>query len=207
MAFGWTIGRKLAVLTGLLLAILAATSGFGIFGMKRMHGDFRAVSLDTTQALIDLSGTVDALHRVRIRVVSAGQNTDPAKLPAIRAEFESQLADLDRTWQHYAGSSMTAEEVGLARTVDAGLKSYRAFLTDQWPRITGGNGAAAVAEVLGAPGTTAFREAGTPLRALLDYQSREARGLFFPVMCQQPVGCCPNGVPPGLGVHWRVVEG
>ncbi len=178
MVLGWTIGRKLAVLTCLMLAILAATSGFGLRGMSRMHEGFRTVSQDTTTALIELAGTVDALHRVRIRVLSAAGETDAAKVAAIRAEFDAQMADLDRNWQRYRASPLSQEERAIADTFTAGLKSYQGFLLDQWGRIAAGGASAVPADLLGSKGTARFREAATPLRNLLDHQSREAQFLF-----------------------------
>ena len=133
------IATRLAALTMVMLAILVTTGVFGMRGMSTMHEDFRAVSEDTTQALIDLSGAVDALQRVRYRTIIATMAHDPAQIAALRTEFANQSDDFDKAWSHYASTNMTGEEAGLARQTEAGLKSYRAYLAriwSDWPPVT-----------------------------------------------------------------------
>jgi methyl-accepting chemotaxis protein len=178
MGLVWTIGRKLAALTVLMLLILAATSGFGIRGMGRMHEGFRQVAEDTTPALIQLAGTVDALHRIRVRVAGATAETDAAKIAALREEFAKQLGDLDKTWSAYTATPMSDEEHAIATTVEAGLGAYKTFLAKQWDRIAAGDAEGVRREVFGSVGTAKFREAATPLRKLLDYQSKDAAEKF-----------------------------
>jgi methyl-accepting chemotaxis protein len=178
MGSHWTIARKLGLMTAVLLAILVATSGFGILGMSRMHEGFRSVSQDTTRALIDLTATVDALHRIRIRVVSASVEADPARVAALKAEFDKQVSDLNQAWSIYLSSPMTPEERKLAEEVTAGLESYRGFVEGLWVRLAGGEARNVLKELLGEAGTKKFRQAGTPLRNLLSYQSEEAGSLF-----------------------------
>ena len=98
MDFHWNIARRLTALTAIMLTILIATSGFGIHGLSRMHDSFNGVAQDTTKALSDLSGVVDALHRIRIRTVSATVERDSAKVAALRDEFKKQMSDLDKAW-------------------------------------------------------------------------------------------------------------
>ncbi len=178
MAFPWNISRKLAVLTLVMLAILVANSAFGVLGLRHMHAGFQSVSQDTTKALINLSGTVDALHRIRIRVMTAAVEPDPAKRAAIKEEFGKQLSDLDRTWGAYFTSAMTAEEAQIAKSVDAGIKSYTGYLAKEWDLIAAGKQGQVQADIVGPAGTDQFRAAGTPLRTLLDYQQREAAAVF-----------------------------
>jgi len=178
MTFHWTIGRRLSALTAIMLTILIATSGFGIHGLSRMHDSFKGVAQDTTKALIDLSGVVDALHRVRIRTVSATVEHDPAKIAALKDEFSKQMSDLDQSWASYASSRMTGEEAVLAREAEAGFKSYVTFLTVNWGLIVAGDQDGARNDMLGAAGTDQFRKAATPLRKLMDYQRREANDSF-----------------------------
>jgi methyl-accepting chemotaxis protein len=164
-------------MTTVMLAILCATSGFGIRGMSRMHDDFRSVAQDTTAALIDLSGAVDALHRIRYRVVTASLERDPARIAALKDEFGKQAADFDKAWRTYASTKMTGEEAALAREAEAGLNSYRAYLIRNWERIDAGDQDAVRDDMLRV-GTERFRDAGTPLRKLLDYQHRKAISTF-----------------------------
>ncbi|EME68325.1 methyl-accepting chemotaxis protein [Paramagnetospirillum caucaseum] len=178
MAFHWNIARRLTALTAIMLTILIATSGFGIHGLSRMHDSFKGVAQDTTKALSDLSGVVDALHRIRIRTVSATVERDSAKVAALRDEFRKQMSDLDKAWASYASSQMTAQEAALARDAEAGFKLYRAYLTSNWDRITAGDQEGARIDLLG-PGTEQFRKAATPLRKLMDYQREEANASFL----------------------------
>jgi len=177
MSLHWNIGRRLGVLTAIMLAILVTTSAFGIYGMSRMHEGFRAVSQDTTQAFSDLAGVVDALHRIRIRVVTATIEREPAKIAALKAEFIKQSADVEKSWQAYAATTMTGEEAALARDAETGIKAYRAYLMRCWERIEAGDRDGARDDLLRA-GTEQFRQAGTPLRKLLDYQRSEAVSSF-----------------------------
>ncbi|KIL96854.1 Methyl-accepting chemotaxis protein [Paramagnetospirillum magnetotacticum MS-1] len=178
MGFHWTITRKLQTMTILLLLLLTATSGFGIMGMSRMHDGFKMVTEDTTQALIHLSGTVDALHRIRVRLVGATIETDAARLAVVRDEYAKQLADLNKTWMAYTASPLSPEEAALARDAEAGIKGYQAFIQESWDRIAAGNANAVLVDLMGAKGVAKFREAATPLRKLLDYQRKEAANLF-----------------------------
>lgn len=178
MDFHWNIARRLTALTAIMLTILIATSGFGIHGLSRMHDSFKGVAQDTTKALSDLSGVVDALHRIRIRTVSATVERDSAKVAALRDEFKKQMSDLDKAWGSYASSQMTAQEAALARDAEAGFKSYRVYLTANWDRISAGDLEGARIDLLG-PGTDQFRKAATPLRKLMDYQREEANASFL----------------------------
>ncbi|BAE52705.1 methyl-accepting chemotaxis protein [Paramagnetospirillum magneticum] len=178
MSFHWTITRKLQAMTVLMLLLLTATSGFGILGMSRMHDGFRAVTEDTTPALIHLSGTVDALHRIRVRVIGAAMETDSARIAALRDEYVKQLADLNKTWNAYAASRLSPEEAALAREAETGIKSYQGFIQESWARIAAGEANGVLADLVGGKGVDKFREAATPLRKLLDFQSREAATMF-----------------------------
>jgi methyl-accepting chemotaxis protein len=178
MSFQWNISRKLFALSIVMVAILVATSSVGILGLERMHDGFRQVSQDTTKALIDLSGTVDALHRLRIRVVSAAAEQDAGKIQSLKDEYGKQSGDLNRLWQAYMAVPMTDEEAKLAKDVGAGLGAYQAYLATGWKNIAEGRQSAVLADILGSSGTQRFREAASPLRKLLEYQSREAETLF-----------------------------
>jgi hypothetical protein len=135
MGLHWTITRKLQAMAALLLLLLIATSGFGIMGMSRMHDGFRSVTEDTTWALIHLSGTVDSLHRIRVRLIGATIETDSARLAVLRDEYAKQQADLNATWKAYAASPLSLEEAALARDADAGIRGYQAFMQESWDRI------------------------------------------------------------------------
>jgi len=177
MTLHWNISRRLAALTALLLAILVATSGFGIHGLSRMHEGFRGVVQDTTEAFGDLSGAVDAIHRIRYRTITATMEHDPSKIAALKDEFAKQAADFDKSWARYTATTMTGEESALAREAEAGLKSYRAYLAQTWARISAGDRDGAREDMVNV-GTERFRDAATPLRKLLDYQRREAATAF-----------------------------
>ncbi len=142
-----------------------------------MHESFKGVAQDTLVAVSNLSGVVDSLHRIRIRIVSAAVEHDPAKIAALKDEFGKQMADLEKSWASYASTTMTNEEATLARDADAGLRSYRAYLSASWNRIAAGEQDSVRIDLLG-PGTEQFRVAATPLRKLMDYQRREADAAF-----------------------------
>ena len=177
MPFTWNIGRRLGALTSLMLMILVASSGFGLFGLGRMHEGFRGVAQDTTEALSQLAGAIDTLQRIRYRVVTATLETDPAKEDVLKAEFAKQDAEFQKYWQSYSETTMTGEDAALAKQAAAGIASYRGKLSQIWDRLAAGDRDGARVEMLG-NGVDQFREAATPLRKLLEYQRREAASSF-----------------------------
>ncbi len=175
MSLDWRISRKIGTLTLLMLIILGTTSSCGIRGMNTLHDSFQDVTQGSTMMMMNLSNVMDSLHRVRVRVASAAIETDPAKIPNLKKEYTAQMADLDKAWGEFLKTDRTKEEKDLSAEFEKGMTSYRAFLTQLWERIEKGDGANAALTLLNQEGTQRFREPGTPLRKLLDYQAEEAK--------------------------------
>ncbi|MEI6556995.1 MAG: methyl-accepting chemotaxis protein [Rhodospirillaceae bacterium] len=168
---------RLAILTGTLLAIIAAISIACLSGMADMNHDFQDVYEDKTLAMAHLSAVADTMHRVRIRAFDALLSRDPAKLPLLSVELQKHVKELASQWQAYRNTPLDEDEQALARTIDAGLASLSAFYTSVVAAVASGNPEAAASR-LARDSTAEFRKAATPLRALLDLQRQQAGSLY-----------------------------
>ncbi len=177
MLRNFRFSSRLAILTGTLLSIIVAISGFCITGMSEMNGDFQAVYEDKTLAMAHLGVVADTMHRVRIRSFDALLNQDPTKAPQLSAELDIHIKQLMGQWQSYLATPIDPAEKVLAVKVGNGLESLTVFYRQVVGIIAAGNTDKAAA-MLAKESTTEFRKAATPLRELLDLQRKQAGTLY-----------------------------
>ncbi|SCK29243.1 methyl-accepting chemotaxis protein [Vogesella sp. LIG4] len=116
-----TIGQRLSLLLGLLLLIAATLGGYGMYVQSRIMGAFATTYNDRVLPLQQLkhvadgyaSSIVDATHKLHAGSISRDtflQNLDSAR------------SDIDKQWQAYRATYLTAEEQGLAARAEQAMQ-------------------------------------------------------------------------------------
>ncbi|CAK0771508.1 methyl-accepting chemotaxis protein [Azospirillaceae bacterium] len=168
---------RLALLTGVLLSIMAAINITCLTGMSDMNHDFQEVYEGKTLAMAHLSMVADTIHRIRIRAFDAIIIRDQAKARQLSVELDKHFNELQTYWQLYKNMPGDITEKELTEKIDSGLMSMTTFYKYVISSTETKNYDFA-ATLLSRDSTTEFRKAATPLRALLDLQRQQAGVLY-----------------------------
>jgi methyl-accepting chemotaxis protein len=168
-----SIGTRLFVLTGVLLAALVAIVALNLGQLSKLEQSLRTVYLDRTVPAIDLASVTDEVHRSRFRAVLVATSSDAER----SASYLTQIADIDRsidrTWAKYKATYLTPEEVQIAGRVERALAEFREQRDTTLRLASQGQRERAVEESVGR-GMQLFNTLRDELHNLLALQDRVA---------------------------------
>ncbi len=170
-------GMRLALLAGIMIAIIASISITCVIAMSKMNQDFQQAYLNNTSGLVALNSIADTMHRVRIRAFDAALARDKDGARQLNTDMQKHLSDLLIAWQTYKGTSIDSQTIGLIKSIDAGMASMKEFYQNIMSHILL-NDYDVAASTLSHDSTSEFRKVATPLRELIEFERRQAGALF-----------------------------
>jgi methyl-accepting chemotaxis protein len=206
------IGKRLAILVGVLSVLLLAVGVTGIVGMSSTKERLRTVYEDRTVALQKLNTVLDYTYRNRGRIDAAFYEENVAETLKELGKVEEYSATINKAWSEYLATYLTPDEKVLAEQADAALlvlgearaQVVQAQRTQSRP---------AAYEVFKAAGYRtklyAFRDV---LRRLIDLQVHTADAEYaasiaeFQRMRALAVGAIALGLALGIGLAWLIIR-
>ncbi len=170
-------GMRLALLAGIMIAIIASISITCVIAMSKMNQDFQQAYLNNASGLVALNSIADTMHRVRIRAFDAALARDKDGARQLNTDMQKHLSDLLIAWQTYKGTSIDSQTIGLIKSIDAGMASMKEFYQNIMSHILL-NEYDVAASTLSHDSTSEFRKVATPLRELIEFERRQAGALF-----------------------------
>jgi len=119
------IAVRLSILTLTMIILMAVIAALGFRGMGSMEVRMKSMYEDQVVSLGQLSGILDSLHRIRVRmiwVVEAGNPEARAEHAAKIAEYE---AFIDTEWKTYISRSLNSGEKALTDRFSAEMALVR----------------------------------------------------------------------------------
>lgn len=171
------IGIRLAILTAGMIALLVVMAITGVVGMASIEAGMKTVYENRAVCLGQLSHMMDALHRIRTRVVIASGTEEESIRRQALQEMKGFDHDIDSEGKAYYGTFMTGEEKALAQEAQARLAAYRE-VRDRGLAILASGDRAVAQRMISTQGGAAFDAAQGTFRKLIDLQIRVAKEEF-----------------------------
>jgi len=111
----WRIATRLAILAGVLSALVVAIGGFGLWGMQRAEGGMESIYEDHMAPALMLGEISDHLMTTRLSLAIAVHTGDGVTARSQIDAIESNIADIDKTWKTYSQRVQSPEEAHLAK--------------------------------------------------------------------------------------------
>ncbi len=103
---------------------LLITGVIGVRGMADISGRLKAVYQDRTVPLIQLSHTLETMHRIRALILTAVSEEKPEFAEEVLKGLPPLDAELDKLIKEYVAGDLSAEEKQLAGEFLTGWKAY-----------------------------------------------------------------------------------
>ncbi|MBX9961444.1 MAG: methyl-accepting chemotaxis protein [Burkholderiales bacterium] len=206
------IGKRLAILVGVLSILLLAVGIIGIAGMSSTNERLRTVYEDRTVALQKLNTVLDYTYRNRGRVDAAFYEENVAEALKDLGKVEEYAATLNKAWSEYLATHLTAEEKALADQADAALVILREARSQvvQAQRTQSRPAAYEVFKTVGyRQKLFVFREL---LGKLIDLQVQVADAEYQASIAESKrmqalaVGAIALGLVLGIGLAWLIIR-
>ena len=111
----WRVVTRLAVLAGVLSALVVAMGGLGLWGMQRAEGGMESIYEDHMEPTLVLGGIDDRLMSTRLSLAIAVHTRDASTLKSNIDAIESNLTDIDKTWKVDLQRVQSPEELHLTK--------------------------------------------------------------------------------------------
>jgi methyl-accepting chemotaxis protein len=118
------ISTRLAVLVGLLSALLLIVGGIGLYGISSANSSLKTVYEDRTVALGQLETVSRLVLRDRVLVMDMLLNNDAANLQKRDDELRGNLEKETKTWDAYMATHLTPEEKKLTEEFVTAKRVY-----------------------------------------------------------------------------------
>ena len=109
-----TIKSRLIFIIGLMSVFLLCIGLLGLYGINKANEGMRSIYEDRTVALSQLDTVIRALLGNRIAVTNAVVSSDEENVKRQLDNIEENKATIDKTWEAYMATYLTAEEKVLA---------------------------------------------------------------------------------------------
>ncbi|MGV2292353.1 methyl-accepting chemotaxis protein [Trinickia sp. YCB016] len=127
----WKVATRLTVLTGVLSALLVVIGGLGLWGMQRAEEGMESIYEAHMKPALVLSEIGDHLMSTRLSLAIAVHTHDAAAQKAHLDVIESNISDIDKTWNTYLQRVQGPDETRLTkafsdaqgRFISGGLRS------------------------------------------------------------------------------------
>ncbi|MBI3447137.1 MAG: MCP four helix bundle domain-containing protein [Magnetospirillum sp.] len=133
------IGGRLAVLTTIMMVLVAVVVGLGHYGMSAINASLKTVYEDRTICLVQLGQIERDLFNIRFRTRLTVSETGEAERDRLGREVEALFGDLDTTWRAYMSTYLEPEEKVLAAEIERHLTGYRAIHQQVMARMAAGD--------------------------------------------------------------------
>ncbi|WP_114972291.1 methyl-accepting chemotaxis protein [Rhodoferax ferrireducens] len=110
------ISTKLALVIGMLAALLVLIGGLGLYGIGKSNDALKSVYEDRTVPTAQLGEIRALMLRNRMDLNIALVTPTPEVISERTAEIESNIAAISKTWDAYMATYLTPEEAKLAKT-------------------------------------------------------------------------------------------
>ena len=120
-----TIGRRLALLIGVMAIFSVVILFLGLRGMDMIRGSLRTVYEDRAIGLVELSRTEEALHRERAFMLSALLESEPAGREKWFDETYGLDPAMDKAWANFSATSLSPDERAQTAVIVDFMRSFR----------------------------------------------------------------------------------
>jgi methyl-accepting chemotaxis protein len=121
-----SIGTRLMILTGSLLALLAVVGFMGIRGVSGTGEGLRTVYEDNTVPLVQLGEVLDVVYHSRSLVIT-GMSADSSSAAEVHFKEVARVnGELQKTWEAYRSALTSNEGKAEAGTFEQAWKDYAA---------------------------------------------------------------------------------
>jgi methyl-accepting chemotaxis protein-1 (serine sensor receptor) len=118
------ISAKLTLLIGILIAMLIGIGSIGLYGMTKTDDALDSVYNDRTVPIVQLNDIRYLQIRHRLVIANALIEKTAERTAATAAEVEVNIGKVTKLWETFSATSMTPEEVTLAKTFAEKRKQY-----------------------------------------------------------------------------------
>lgn len=112
----WRVATRLAVLAGVLSALVVAIGGLGLWGMQRAEAGMESIYEDHMEPALVLGAIGDRLLSTRLSLAIAVHTHDAATLKSQVDAIESNIADINKTWKANLQRAQSPEEAHLTKS-------------------------------------------------------------------------------------------
>lgn len=174
----WKVATRLAVLAGVLSALLIAIGGLGLWGMQRAEDGMESIYEDHLEPALELGAIGGLLMSTRLSLTIAVNTRDAATVSSHVDAIESNLADIDKAWKAYSQRMQSPEGTRLAKAFSVAKERFiGAGLRATLDELQKGNGEKAKRLLVEAAGPL-FLPARQSNQALQKFHVLESRRIF-----------------------------
>ena len=119
------ISTRLILLVATLSAMLITGAAMGLFGIFKGNEGLKSVYEDRTVPLAQLGEILTLTQRNMMLVSISLTNVDIPRINKNIAEIDSNSAEITKLWDAYSATTMTAEEVPLAKAFTENRATFR----------------------------------------------------------------------------------
>jgi methyl-accepting chemotaxis protein-1 (serine sensor receptor) len=118
------ISTRLLALIGVMSALLAAIGAIGLVGISKTNQALQSVYEDRLVAVGQLDTIVRAILRNRLAIAVSLVTPTPEEIAKNTAEVEANIELINKTWDAYMATRLTAEEERLAKAFAEDRKKF-----------------------------------------------------------------------------------
>jgi methyl-accepting chemotaxis protein-1 (serine sensor receptor) len=120
-----TIKSRLVFVIGFMSLLLVAIGIVGLSSLSSANSSLKTIYDDRLVPMSELDHIVRLIDRNRMTIAES-MNGDPAIVTKKMDDVEKRIGEINKSWEHYAASSLTANEKQLAETTLENLKKFLA---------------------------------------------------------------------------------
>ena len=121
------ISTRLAILIGILCALLIAIGSVGLFGTSQANAALQTVYEDRTVPMQQIAEIEFLMQRNRLVISNTLLDPTPETIAKYSAEVEANIAKVGKTWDAYMATTLTPDEAKLAK---AFVEAQRKFVQE-----------------------------------------------------------------------------
>jgi len=118
------ISTKLALLIGILGALLVLIGGIGLYGMSKSDAALDSLYADRTVPIAQLGETQYLQLRNRLVIANALIEQAPDRTAKTIAEVEANMGQISKVWEVFMATPMTPEEAQIAKVYAEKRQQY-----------------------------------------------------------------------------------